>query len=160
MRRTSSALLLLLLPCFAHADRSLELRLLPGHVGYSNFSGFFVGGKVALAVPLAERWQWELGSGLALTSRMRSHFSLFTGPRFNLSEDRSRSWFVGLALIYGDEPKCCRTWEEKFAGTIEVGKRFRLNETGTWTLGPSVSWTTNGEASGLSVYPINFGYSF
>jgi len=150
---------LMITPALAAADeaRNFEFRMTPGHIGYSNYSGFVVGGRTAIAVDLSERWQWEFGMGFAATSKWKSEFSLFTGPRFNLSEDRSRSWFVGLGLGYG-ENICCD--KKQFTGIFEVGKRFRMTEDGAWTFGPSATYATDGKDSALTIYPINFTYSF
>lgn len=140
------------------ANGKYEVRFLPGYVGYSNYSGVLLGGSAAIAINMGKRWQWEWGAfGGVSTRQGRSDFSVFTGPRFNLSEDRTRSWFVGLGVEYGDRWQCCDD-DKQMSGYMEVGKRFRITE--SWTYSPSATFQTDGDYSTLSVRPATFTYSF
>lgn len=146
----------------AEEVRPYEFRFLPGYVGYSNYNGAIIGGSAAFAVNLDKRWQWEWGAFGGLATRGHDVFSVFTGPRFNISEDRSRSWFVGLGLEYGDRWDCVLNCygDKEMSGYVEVGKRFRMNDSGTWTYMPSVTFETDGHDEKLSIRPATFSYSF
>jgi hypothetical protein len=139
--------------------RLWEVRLLGGYGGYSNYSGWIFGGSSALAISLSPRWQWEWGAAGGVSTKGKDWFSVFTGPRFNLSEDRSRSWFAGAGVEYGDRWMCCKD-DKQMNGYFEVGKRFRVNDSGSWAYAPSAQWSFDGDYTVFTVRPLTFTYSF
>ncbi len=139
--------------------RDWELRIRPSHAGYSNYSGVFLGGAADMAMNLGHsRWQWTLGLYVSGATKGGDHFSFSTGPRYNFSDDRARSWFVGANVEFGDSFKCCEN-NRGFNGQLEVGKRFKIND--SWTYAPSVTYSSDGtDNAWLNIRPASFTYSF
>lgn len=141
--------------------RPFELQLDPG-VGYSSYYGLLLGLKSSVGVNIGSHWQWTLGGSFDTATRFNANsYSLFTGPRYFLSEDHARSFFVGAGVGYGDQ-----LWNGQadyhagFYGYVEAGKRWALNDSGTWSFSPYVSVRTDGHGSSLLIQPLSFTYSF
>lgn len=150
---------------FAH-DTNFELRFSP-NVGYSSYDGMMYGGDVSVGWYLTDHWQWKLGAdGIGFSKNSRANtLSSYTGLVYNFSADRPRSAFVGAGLIYGDRER--EHWhnpndEKRFYGYVELGKRFKLNESGSWTWAPSVQAVSAAfqEPPVYSIRPLAFTYSF
>lgn len=147
-------------------DDRLELKLGPA-LGYSSYSGLVGGGDFSLSVPLSERWQWKFGFDTLLRSKRANENSLsvYTGAVYNLGDDRSRAFFLGGGIVYGDRENEIRPdvdRDPRFYGYAEFGKRFRLNDSGTWTWAPTIYMTSGGvsESPVLTFWPLTFTYSF
>ena len=52
------------------------------------------------------------------------------------------------------------TYTGGYYGYVEVGKRWKLNDSGTWSYAPYATVRTDGHGSSLSVQPLPFTFSF
>jgi len=151
----------------AHAhDTSFEFRFSP-NAGYSSYDGVMYGGDLSVGWYLTDHWQWKVGAdGFGFTKNPRDNaISKYTGLVYNFSEDRARSSFVGAGLMYGNRER--DYWDDSFAkdryyGYLELGKRFKLNESGSWTWAPSVQAMSAAfdEPAVFAIKPLAFTYSF
>ena len=159
-------LLILALASQAHADESLrnpfELQFAPS-VGYSNFLGVSVGLDLALFIGLNEHWQARLGTEHQFAKRYSRHaYSL--GANYNFDEDWSKSVFLGFGAGYSEYESTDSYDNYKTQNGYlfaDLGKRFRLNQSGSFTWAPhmTVDTVSTGRAH-LTISPLNFGWSF
>jgi hypothetical protein len=149
----------------AAARENIEWQLQPSAFGYSSYYGVLFGFQTSLAINVSERWQLKTGGSLnSMTQNAVGTYSIFTGPQYNFSEERSRSYFLGVGAGYGNQLNYEKNdiRSERFWSYIEGGKRFQLNDPGTWTYSPSIMVKADDKGRALSFYfyPVSFTYSF
>lgn len=142
-------------------NKEYEFRFQPW-AGYSNWSGVVLSLDAGMAYSLGRRWQWTFGGSYMARTKRSGEFELMTGAQFNLSEDRARSIFVGIGAGWGNRFGC---WiddcgNERFFGYAEVGKRWQLNDSGTWSYSPSITGFMNEDHAAIAINPLQFSYSF
>lgn len=164
MSKSIMLIVLLFISLGAAAEREkIEVQLQPSAFGYSSYYRFLFGFQSSLAFNIAERWQWKAGcSWSSMTQNPVNTYSIFSGPQYNFSKDRLRSYFLGIGVVYGNQLNYKKDdiRRERFGGYLEGGKRFQLNDSGTWTYLPSVMVKADAKGGMLSIYPVSFAYSF
>ena len=159
------SLLWIVLSSQAHAeDHLFELELAPTRLGYSTFDGPIYGMQASLLFRMYDHWQWRAGG--SFSSSVKYHddfFLLFTGPRYNFGEDLLRSYFLGAGVAYGNEFTLAADGYQKinsYSSYFEFGKRFQLNDAGTWSYEPQIAvYGTQGRGN-IQLLPLVFTYSF
>jgi hypothetical protein len=145
-------------------EKKYELQFAP-NLGWSNFSGYLLGLDAAVLLPLSERWQWKsAGSFTARTKNDYVSYSLETGAVYNFSDDWNQAFFVGAGIGYGNQ-KYVGPYDEfdnrLLYGYAEVGKRLKLNKSGSITWVPTATVSTNSfKHAEIGIHPLNFSWSF
>lgn len=164
-------LLICLALAFTHLahgeERGLsELNFAPAF-GYSNFSGFVYGGTLALALPLSHCFQWETGGMLLIQSSAADPAAsgIFTGPLFNFGEDPLHSYFLGAGIGFSNTfpfGSNDRPTQKLAYGYAKVGKRFVLNNAGSFLLRPELEFLSTGEnrSGAINFEPLQFTWVF
>ena len=147
---------------FAEEAPDYELRFGPGKLGYSNLNGFYYGADLSIGRALDDNWQWQLGGSYSTRALDPFHrYSVFTGPRYSFGDDFTRAFFVGAGVEWGDQYALGgRDHVAGLAGYVEFGKRFRLNESGSFAYTPFAMMTSRGDGGIIRIEPISFSFSF
>lgn len=150
----------------AHASDNpkdkFELQFAP-NVGYSNFNGFSLGLDATFFIGINSHWQARFGIEQQFNKNHSRH-AYTLGANYNFDEDWSRSVYLGFGAGYSESEYAGYSRDEKQQNGYlfaDLGKRFRLNQSGTFTWAPHITADTvsNGRAH-LTISPINFGWSF
>jgi hypothetical protein len=128
-------------------------------LGYNNYNGLAYGLETSFAHKIDPHWQILLGGSFESSlHNPPDMFGVSTGVRYNFGSDFSRAYFASVGIEYGNKnPAHLNGWNWH----AEVGKRFRLNDSGTWTYMPHVSISSNGkDQAQIRIQPLAFTYSF
>lgn len=149
----------------ALAEEKFEVRLSP-RLGYSNYSGFRLGAELDFLYKLTPKWQALVGGSLVDSFRHQDQiWKVHAGAQYNFGDDFSRAvylaggvglsneWFVLMSDSYYDRQQYMYGW-------AEVGKRFRLNDSGTFTWSPAITAAANEHGATFSYKPLQFSWSF
>jgi hypothetical protein len=139
-----------------------ELDFAPG-LGYSSWSGIALGSTVALFIPLAQRVRLEFGGSMFVETQdsSRNFSSVFAGPTYAFSEDRTRTTYASIGLGYANHYSPWTTDDPGYYGFFQFGKHFQIFEP-AWSWVPYVEWSSAGRhgINGLRVEILNFSYAF
>lgn len=142
--------------------KKIEIQGAP-YFGYSNFNGFSLGLDAAVFIPMSSHWQWRFGMEYQISKYITSR-AFNTGANYNFDEDWSRSIFVGLGAGFGERRDLSYGIESKEDNPYlyaDLGKRFRLNQSGSFMWAPHVTVDTLAPGRGhVTVSPLNFSWSF